>query len=149
MSRISSERLSGIIAGAFFYRSALLLISAIGMLTLPINDAGTRMVSALTSLVPAVIGCFLGYGYLLEARKKWFYVITLIALSLSVCVSLLGVVGPFFMEHSTDDAMRSSVRFSMLGRSSVELCMVVALVVCVVCLMKKEKRALEFKPLSS
>jgi uncharacterized membrane protein len=149
MSRISSERLSGIIAGAFFYRSMLLVISALGMLALPMGEITDRIMPALISFVPAVIGGFLGYGYLLEARKKWFYVITLIALSLSACVSFLSVVGPFFMQHSTDDAMRSSARLSMVGRSSVELCMALALLVCVVCLMTKEKRALEFKPLAS
>jgi hypothetical protein len=138
MPIISTERLSGFIAGVFLLRATESLISTVSSFFLPTTDITIKLSGAVPALIGAVIASFMGYGYLcLSDRKKWFHVVAIVVFSLSGCVSVFSAIVPFFIRSS---ANVDSIRVSMFIGAIVRLFVASALITCVVIVMKRTAR---------
>lgn len=137
MPFLSTERLSGLIAGAFLIRATESFISAVGALFLPTVDMEIKMSGAVPGLIVAAVAGVLGYGYLLPDRKRGFHIVALVVCALTACGSVLSAIVPFFM-HSP--ASMDSMRTSMFIGAVIRLFVSLALLTGVVAVMKRTAR---------
>jgi hypothetical protein len=133
MPPISYERLSGIVAGAFLFRATDSLLTVVSQLALPVGELSIRFLTAVPSIVAALVGGLIGYGFLLPQRKRWFYLVTIVLLSLGASFSAFGALTPLFLDGKVGEAMLGS----MVARGLTQLAISLALIACVFVLMKK------------
>lgn len=134
MPSISTERLSGLIAGAFLIRTSESFLSTVNVFFFMPVDMGSKMAGGGPALLWTLITGFLGYAYLLPDRKKWLHVVALIACALSICGLLSTALVPFFM---SSPASLDSMRYSMFFTTLIKIAISLALLACVIVVMKR------------
>lgn len=136
MPSISTERLSGIVAAAFFIRATEALISTIQVAVLPKQEAYMYAGSIIQALVAVVVPGFLGYKFLRPHIKKWVHIAGIVVFALSGCMAILNAIVPFYMNSPSNIGF---MKISMFGKAIIELSVSLILIMCVTTIMKRTK----------
>jgi hypothetical protein len=135
MPTISTERLSGLIAGVCLIWATESFLSTLNVVFLSATDMSAKMIAVVPGLVVAAAAGFLAYAYLFfTERKLWLHIVALVVFTLAAFGSISSAVVSIFMDSP---ASLDSMRTSMVIGGVIRLFISLALLACVVVMMKR------------
>lgn len=141
MPSLSSERLCGLIAGACLIRASESFLSTLNVFFLQTTDLGAKMVAVTPGLIGAAAAGFLAYAYLFFTKRKlWLHIVALVVFALAACGCIMSAIVSISMNSP---ASLDSMRTSMFIGGIVRLFISLALLACVVVLMKRSEAPAE------
>ena len=96
--RLSTERLTGFIAGVFAVRAFDVGLSAFGQLVLPVGELSDRLLLASPSLVGTIVSGLISLVYLRSRQNRWHHVVAITLLALGIVYGAVIAATPIFVE---------------------------------------------------